>query len=95
MPSDEIVQRFINVVDNARGGVAVHCKVCTILESVNRKLRCKQAYLHQIPGRLRSDWNADSLLDDERVWRDSSRINSVVTNLQAWFSNRTSAGVPH
>ncbi|EFO22128.1 hypothetical protein LOAG_06358 [Loa loa] len=26
VPSDEIVERFINVVDNARGGVAVHCK---------------------------------------------------------------------
>uniref|UniRef100_A0A8R1TKP8 protein-tyrosine-phosphatase n=1 Tax=Onchocerca volvulus TaxID=6282 RepID=A0A8R1TKP8_ONCVO len=26
VPSDEIVERFINVVDSARGGVAVHCK---------------------------------------------------------------------
>ncbi|VDN06183.1 unnamed protein product [Thelazia callipaeda] len=26
VPSDEIVKRFINVVDNAKGGVAVHCK---------------------------------------------------------------------
>ncbi|VIO94021.1 Uncharacterized protein BM_BM2274 [Brugia malayi] len=26
VPSDEIVERFINVVDSAKGGVAVHCK---------------------------------------------------------------------
>ena len=25
-PSDEIVEKFINIVDNSRGGVAVHCK---------------------------------------------------------------------
>lgn len=25
-PSDEIVNRFINIVDNAKGGVAIHCK---------------------------------------------------------------------
>lgn len=31
-PSDEIVQRFINVIDSAKGAVAVHCKVSSDLK---------------------------------------------------------------